>query len=212
MFKNSSQRYNTLKFLAVCGIIGPITYVIVLVTLGFLQPDYNCVKQSMSELGAIGAPYALIMNTIGFPLLGLLIIAFALGLHRGIKGRLKTGPMLMVLSGFSLIMTGIFPCDPGCVDVTISGLFHSIFATIAAFSMILAPLFLLPRLKKDRRWQGYVNYSIVSLIAATLVSAMYGSMAFEQWTGVLQRISMGIMLLWVEIMAIRLLYIDIQIQ
>lgn len=201
------MKISFLKFLAFCGIIGPVTYAIVLFTLGFIQPDYNCITQSMSELGAAGAPYALIMNTIGFPLLGILIIAFALGLQRGINGSLKIGPVLIALSGLSLVMTGIFPCDPGCVDVTLRGLTHSIFATIAAFSMIFAPLFLLPRLKKDDRWQGYVTYSIISVIAATLVSAIYGFMAFEQLTGVLQRISMGIMLLWVEVMAIRLFYI-----
>jgi len=109
---------NTQKLLAFCGIIGHVTYAIVLFTLGFIQPDYNCFTQLMSELGAVNAPYSLIMNTVGFPLLGILILAFALGLQRCIKGSFKIGPVLIALSGASLVMTGIFPCDPGCVDVT----------------------------------------------------------------------------------------------
>jgi len=39
----------------------------------------------MSELGAVGAPNAIITNRLGFPLLGLLLIAFALGLHLGMS-------------------------------------------------------------------------------------------------------------------------------
>ena len=196
------------KFLAFCGITGPIIYAAVVFTLGFIQTDYNSIAQSMSELGATNAPYALIMNSMGFALLGIVMMAFAVGLHRGIKGQPKIGPILIGLSGFSLILTGIFHTDPGWVDVTLSGLVHSIFATIAAFSLTFAPLFLLQRLKNDGRWQGYVTYSVVSPIVALLISAMYGFMVLEPWAGLLQRISMGVMLLWVEVMAIRLLRIS----
>ena len=207
MSKSGTRPDSTQRLLAICGIIGPILYAIVVIILGFLQPGYSHVTQSMSELGEVGAPNAIIINTAGFPLLGLLMIAFSFGLHRGIsegKGS-KIGPALVALSGAALVITGIFTCDPGCVDVSMVGITHSVFAMISAFAMILAPLALCSRLNRDRLWQGYLYYSLATVIVAGLISAVYGFGVFEPWTGVLQRASMGIALLWMEVMAIRLL-------
>lgn len=212
MAKDRIQPNRVQKLLATCGIVGPVLYTIVLATLGLLQPDYSHITQSMSELGEVGAPNATIMNIAGFILLGLLIIAFAFGLHRCIsegKGS-KIGPALVAVSGAALVMTGIFPCDPGCVDVSIVGITHSVFAMIAAFAMTLAPLVIIPRLKRDARWQSYLAYSLVTVVVALALSAVYGLNIFEQWNGALQRISMGVPLIWMEVMAIRLLRLSIR--
>lgn len=77
---SESERDGALSLLAVCGISGPVIYAVVVIILGLLRPGYNRVIQVMSELGEVGAPNAIIiMNTVGFPLLGIQIIAF--GLH-----------------------------------------------------------------------------------------------------------------------------------
>jgi hypothetical membrane protein len=209
---SESQSDRALSLQAICGIIGPISYAVVVIALGFFQPGYNHVTQSMSELGAVDAPNAILMNTAGFALLGLLLIAFAVGLHRSIgKGKgSKIGPALVAVSGAALVMTGIFPCDPGCVDVSDVGVMHSVFAMVAAFAMMLAPLFLSPRLKKDSRWQGYLAYSLVTVVVAAVFATMMMFPTFEPWKGALQRISMGVPLLWVEVMAIRLLRLSIR--
>ena len=200
------------RVLAVCGIIGPVLFTIVLVTLGLLRPGYSHITQSMSELGEVGAPNAIIMNIAGFILLGHLMVAFAFGLHRGIsEGRgSKIGPALVAVAGTALVMTGIFPCDPGCADVSMVGITHSVFAMVAAFAMILAPLAIFPRLKGDNRWQSHLAYSLVTVVVALTLSAVYGLNVFEQWKGALQRISMSVPLLWIEIMAIRLLRLSIR--
>lgn len=124
-----SESNAILSLLAVCGIVSPIFYTVVGITLGLLQQGYNHVTRSMSKLGAVGAPYAVIMNTAGFALLGLLIGAFAFGLDRGISNGngSKIGPALVVVSGAALVMTAIFPCDPSCVDVSMVEVMHSIY-------------------------------------------------------------------------------------
>jgi len=127
-----SQPDKATSLVATCGIIGPILFTVVLAILGLFRHGYSHVSQLMSELGEVGAPNALVMNTAGLTLLGLLMVAFAFGLHRGIsegKGS-KVGPALIAASGTALAMTGIFPCDPGCVGVTPTGRIHSIAATI----------------------------------------------------------------------------------
>ncbi|MFQ5833372.1 MAG: hypothetical protein ACE5H4_11755 [Candidatus Thorarchaeota archaeon] len=44
--------------LVMAGIVGPVIYAVVLVGLGLLEPGYDPISQSMSELGAVDAPYA----------------------------------------------------------------------------------------------------------------------------------------------------------
>jgi len=214
LVRQMSNRYASqtrLRLLAICGVIGPVIYAIVVLTLGLLRPGYNPVTQSMSEFGEVGAPNAIVMNAAGFILLGLLMIAFTFGLHRGIsKGKgSKIGPALLAVTGVGLVGAGIFPCDPGCVDESLIGIVHSIFSTISAFAGIFAPFAISRRLKKDSLWQGYWAYSVVTGVMALGVSAVYGLEILELWKGALQRVSMGIHLLWIEVMAIRLLRLSI---
>ena len=90
------------KILAICGIIAPIIFAIIVIIAGFLRPDYSHLTDFVSELGAVGAPNAIIQR-INFVLLGILIVAFTFGLHRGIgegKGSI-IGPLLE--TGFPFI-------------------------------------------------------------------------------------------------------------
>ncbi len=75
-FVKQSEAMEKTKLLAFCGIIEPIIYAIVLIVLGFLEPEYNHLTDFMSELGAVGAANALAMNLFGFALLGFLIVFF----------------------------------------------------------------------------------------------------------------------------------------
>ncbi|UCG82921.1 MAG: DUF998 domain-containing protein [Dehalococcoidia bacterium] len=195
------------RLLAISGVLGPPIYAILVITLGALWPDYSHVKQSMSELGSVGAPHALVMNTAGLQLLGILLTAFALGLHRGLgSGRsARIGCSLVAISGIAIFMTGVFQCDAHCIDTTKIGITHSIFATISALAMMLSPFALLPALGNDSRWRRYVLFSLMIGIMVAILSGLYGLDVFEQWKGVMQRLSLGVALLWIEVMAIKLL-------
>src|SRR3990170_1860649 len=86
------------RLLAICGIIGPIFFTTVVVTLALLRPGYSHLAQAISELGEVGAPNAIVQD-INFIMLGLLTLAFAFGLHRGIGARRgsKIGPALLAV-------------------------------------------------------------------------------------------------------------------
>jgi hypothetical membrane protein len=193
--------------LAICGITGPILFTIVLIILSFLQPEYNHITQYLSEFGAVNAPNAVIMNTLGFPLLGVLIIAFAFALDQGVNygNDSKVGPILVVISGISFVLCGIFICDPGCVAITTIGVIHGYMCFIAQFALIIAVLPTSQRLKNDNRWGSYLPYSLITFILGFSFAAVYKLNVFENLIGLLQRVSFGIPLFWVEIMSIKLL-------
>jgi len=194
------------KLLAVCGIAGPVIYAIVIVVLGSLEPNYSHLSQTMSVLGDADARYSIVMNTAGIPLLGVLIIAFAIGLDRGIDtGRFsKLGPAFLGVSGLCLIIMGFFPCDTGD-DITFSGRTHNALATIAAAAMILSLLSLSLRLWADERWRNYFTYTMCTVLVTLVFAALYAFDVFESWEGALQRISMAAPLIWIEVMSIKLL-------
>jgi len=193
-------------FCAFCGVIAPILFTSVVLILGFIQPEYNHVTQYMSEFGAVDAPYALIMNTVGVPLLGLLIIAFAFALDRGVnngKGS-KIGPLLIGISGVSFVLCGIFRCDPDCIPISTVGIIHGYMCFIAQFALIFAPFFMFHRLARDDRWRNYHIYSLVIAVIALFMAIVYKFHGSDDLVGIFQRISFGVPLLWVEIMAIKL--------
>ncbi|RZN42949.1 MAG: hypothetical protein EFT35_01445 [Methanophagales archaeon ANME-1-THS] len=49
-----------------------------------------------------------------------------------------------------------------------------------------------------------LSRELITLLIALSVSAVYRLNIFEQWTGALQRAALGVLLLWMAIVAIKL--------
>ena len=208
--RNTIQNDSLTRLLAICGIVGPVQFIVVILVFGLLQPGYDPIRQYMSELGAVGAPNAIVFIMAEF-LLGLMMIAFAFGLHRGIsegKGS-KLAPILLVVSGIGWIGGSIFRCDVGCVNESVTGTMHGLIGMFAVFPLLIAPLAILPRLNKDNRWQSYRPFSLImGALAVPFFCVMFTaelSPALEPYRGLLQRLTFFTPLLWTVVMAIRLL-------
>ena len=203
MSKNKPDR--KISFLALGSIIGPILFTIIVIVLGHLRPGYSHISQLMSELGEVGAPNAVIMN-LATAILGISILMFAFGLHYGLTSgkRWKAGPILMMVAGICMVAGGIFPCDPGCVPVSFTGTVHFIASTIGFPAVIFAPFALSQQFKNDKLWQGYRLYSIVTGAFTVILVPLFISEVFVVWNGAIQRLILGILLLWLEVISIKL--------
>lgn len=198
------------KQLIALRFIGPIFYALIISILAIIEPNYNPVTQSMSELGAIDAQYAILTNIFGYPLLGLFLICFVIGMHYQLpSGRAPLlSPILNILSGVSLILTGVFRCDPGCVDLTINGNLHSLFASLAELFMIIVPIAIIPRIYKEQDWCNYIWIGWAIMLLTSTLSLLYIFPFSENLTRLLQRLSMGVPLFWVVVLSIKLLRLD----
>ena len=208
--RNTIQNDSLTRLLAICGIVGPIQFIVVTLVFGLLRPGYDPIRQYLSELGAVGAPNAIAFILPEF-LLGLMMIAFAFGLHRGIsegKGS-KLVPILIAVSGVGFLGASINRCDVGCVNVSITGTMHGLFGIFAVPPLLITPLAILPRLKKDNRWQSYRPFSLImGALAVPLFCVMFTAEVYpplEPYRGLLQRLTFFTPLLWTGVMAIRLL-------
>lgn len=196
----------SLRLLALSGVVGPLIYASVVAVLGRLYLGYSHLSQTMSELGATNAPHALIMNLAGLGLLGVMTMAFAAGLRQGIGhgGSATFGTVLIAASGASLVMTAVFPCDTGG-QITTAGQVHGAFAIMGAVCMVIGMLIISLALPRDSRWQRYAVFSVLIALLASLLGGLHGFDVIEGWKGALQRLSMGVGLLWMVVMSFKLL-------
>ncbi len=185
---------------AVCGIASPILFVTLLLVAGLLRPGYSHVTQPISELGQIGTPNAIIQDA-NFVLTGLLIIPFAVGLHRGIdQGRgSKIGPTLLLVFAVTGVLVGtIFPLpDPLHVPVSLIGFIAMIIGIFAIYR----------RLRRAGQWQGYGSYSLATgavLVVLFFLTGIGGQGILAPWFGLLQRLFAAPLFLWIEVIALRL--------
>ncbi|MEE9202181.1 MAG: DUF998 domain-containing protein, partial [Dehalococcoidia bacterium] len=156
MSQNSTDRNSTLKLLALCGIAAPIIFAVLVVVGGFIYEGYSHATQAISELGGVEAQYPIIQN-VNFFVLGILVVAFAVGLHRGIGGGRgsRLGPVLVGVFG---VVAGIgnafLPCDAGCDFQSLTGTMHNL-TGLGGFVALIAGIFLISRrLKGDPRWHS----------------------------------------------------------
>jgi hypothetical protein len=202
------------QWLAIAGIVAPILYISVATIMGLLEPGYSHRTMMMSILGGIGGLRGAAFN-LGLVLTGALLIAFGFGLHRGInqgKGN-RIGLILLVIAGLGLIGSAYFHCALGCVNVfkepDFRGQMHILFAFLTGLSFSFSPIPFFFSLKEDSRWKSYRAVTLAASVLAnipgiTLWITMFTT-RLPEWEGIIQRLGLLFPLMWVEVMAIRLL-------
>ncbi len=180
---------------------------------GFLYEGYSHATQAISELGGVEAQYPIVQNA-NFFVFGILVVAFAFGLHRGIGGGSgsKLGPVLVGVFGIITVAQAFLPCDAGCEFQSLIGALHNLTGLSSFLALCVGILVTSRRLKGDPNWQSYRGYSLITGVAA-LVSllAWIGvskAAGIDAVNGILQRVFIGIVLLWIEVVAIQLFRIS----
>ncbi len=193
MLERNTNEANLLRVLALCGIAAPIIFAVVVTVGGFIYEGYSHVTQAVSELGGVEAQYPLLQN-INFAVLGVLFIAFAIGLHKGIGGGgAKLGPVLIgVFAVSSGLANAVFPCDPGCEFQTLTGTLHNS-TGLGGFLAAITGIFLVSRrLKESPQWRSVYHFSWIAGIAVLASLSPWIGVAkaaeVESMNGVLQRL------------------------
>jgi hypothetical protein len=148
------------------------------------------------------------LQTIGFLALGLLVEIFTAGLLFNVKGvrGFHLGIVVLVFFGFGMLLIGAFHTDPVGAVRTIEGRIHGFTATTSFSLFPVALLFLAPSLRKDPGWKNLFLYSAVTFILAVLLGITLRIVQEKSgWFGLVERILVANMIIWVEVAAINLL-------
>ena len=118
---------------------------------------------------------------------------------------------LLALFGFSLLMIGAFRTDPVGGTRTIEGTIH-LLASIAVFGLFPIAVFsLISSFKNDPNWQRMFLYSVITAgIAFALAIGRLFLPEKLSWFGLYERILVVNAVIWVEVVAIRLLVLSVR--
>ncbi len=192
----------TERRLALGGILAPIVFVVALAVFSLLTPNYDNLTNAVSELGVPGAPYALGWNVLGFMLVGLLVTAFAWGLHLGMRpaSGARIIPVLVGITGIGFAGLGIFPAETGLRPST-STTIHFVVVALSYVPFILVAFVYAATMRTDLYWKRWVAFSIVMGLLAI------GSFFIPRSVpvGLSQRLGLGAYFLWLFVMGLALL-------
>jgi hypothetical protein len=195
----------TQKVFILSGVVGPIFFFTLLTILGLMWAGYNPISTGMSEIGAVDSPFKNIMNYLGFSLLGIFIVIFCIGFIAYFKRNLQLViPYIsLVIGGIFMFLVGFLPCDPQCIDITLTGQLHSITSTIPAILIPVAAIFSAYPISRywGNKW-GYISFFL------GVLSMSAGPIMFIEgltiYSGLIQRLGTGLSLFWIFIISLKI--------
>lgn len=216
--KGNEKQPTSFRLLLLCGAIGPLFFIVVFLIEGATRANYDPMRYAISSLSVGEYAWIQIAN---FLITGSLILAFAIGLRRALRGPSGSvwGPLLVGLLGIGLIGSGIFVTDPlngyppGTplipIERTIHGILHDLFG-IPVFLGLPITCFVFARFftrQGERSWAWYSRLSGIAMFAEFFVARLgfrllptYPDLAAN--FGLLQRITITIGFAWLTLLAV----------
>ena len=176
---------------------------------GALRPSYSHVANTISELGAVGTPYADLWNLIGFGLFGVLLAVVGAKIARDANptpsiSRLAA-TVLLGTAGLAVAGQGILPAEmiDGVADVnSASTRAHFVSSLISGAAWIVGALMLVGPMSRNPHWRGLHMVSIV--LVALVLAASFGLRGVLP-DGLAQRIGNLLFCCWFMVMSLRLI-------
>jgi hypothetical protein len=178
---------------------------------GFITPNYNYIRNAVSELIQSGAENRMFLSSFMF-LHALMITLFSLGLlaqHPFSRSKaVFIGGLLLLAVGLSHILSSsIFPMDPVGAESTFPGVMHLILVGITVVSIfILMPLLGLG-LSRVYEWRYFLIFTFICL-AVILISGVSSPIVIGKGIaimGLTERITGYTFYVWMFVLAFLLL-------
>jgi hypothetical protein len=208
----------TTRALLGCGAVAGPLFSAAWLIQGVVRSDYDALRHPISSLafGELGW-----VQRAVFVVTGMLMLAFAVGLNRGLRprGGSRWGTLLIAGLAVGLIGAGIFVADPLSgyppgtpgrpVERTLEGRLHDLFG-IPVFVGLPAACFVFARRFAGWGEGGWATYSFVTglLFAVAFVLASLGfgqAEGFVAFGGLFQRTALTVGWAWLTLLAAHLL-------
>jgi hypothetical membrane protein len=200
---------------------GPIAFTIAWLLGVLVQDEYSVRQEDVSALAALDAQHAWIVIT-GFVLLGVGTVALAAGLASTLRyPSAVIGSVLLMIAGIGLAAAGLARNDcsselPACAarvdtgEVSWHHQVHDNVSLIIFLALIAAPLVFARAFGRDHRWRPLRTYSIVTGLLGFALLVLYVIASAGTWNGLVQRIFVSVLFLWIAVLGFRLSRIDVQ--
>jgi len=183
---------------AFAGVASPIVLAATTIVVAQQRPEYSHIRNTLSELGMVGAPNATWMNLAGIIPAGILVTLAAGAVHRafGIGRFSKAGAVFLGFGGLSLAASALSPWRGAPMDfTTLTNVLHAILAMVGFASISIAPLLLSLHARRSATIQ---EWCVPSLVAAAGIATLAFWPSEERYLGVFQRAALGVFYLWLS--------------
>jgi len=184
-------------------------YVVLDIVAQLLPPHYNAVSQAESDL-AVG-PYGYIM-TANFVVRGTLSLSFLVGLLGSTRlgSRSRAGTALFGIWAVGAFLLAVFPTDVGTTETTLHGQLHLGIAFLAFLGAAVGVVLLAGRFREEDRLRGFASpaYTLAVLTLVAFVVFLLATpipFAAKHLYGLLERVFIGLVLLWILVVSLVLL-------
>jgi len=198
------------------AVVGPIAFTVAWVAAGLAQDEYSLRREDISALAALDAQKPWFMIA-GFLLLGVGIVALAIGLGGALEGRRAvTGAILVAIAGIGIIVAGLARNDcsselDACVERIDAGNVswhhstHDLVSGVVFLSLVAATLVLARVFRGHESWRDLRIYSIVTGLLGLALLIMFVTEVASSWNGIVQRIFVSVLFLWIALLGARLI-------
>lgn len=199
-----------LRLLGLCGVLSPALLIAATVIGVWLRPGFDHVTHTISELYEAGAPNAGWLMVL-FTAYHALVIPFAAGLHRALPGSRRgwLGPGLLGAAGALGIPLGAWArCDPGCFGATtLPGRMHAVLVLLTVPLIYGAMIAVWSRLRRHPAWRAWARYTLITAVVGLAFGLGMTPFVRGAYAGLLERISVAIMLQWYAVMGFRVMHV-----
>jgi hypothetical protein len=197
------------RALLLCGVLSPLLYALADLLAGLRWVGYSFRDQTISELGAIGAPSRPLFAALIF-VTYLLFTAFGVGVWKaaGTRQKLRLAGAFLIALGVLALTAGQFVAmEMRGTDQGIRGALHVIEGAVAMVLLLAAMGFAAAALRRT-----FAIYTLAT-IAVMFIFGGWSAMSIPRvgeglttpWVGVLERIYWYAYWLWYVVLAVKLL-------
>lgn len=202
------KKRRLIRIFLLTGILASVLNTLIIIILDLTVPDYNSMTQYVSEFGILPGIVSRIIS-VWWIISGIALMLFSLSLNNTLikSARLSfLGPVFIFLYGLlDSIGSVVFPMD--VAEETFIGMMHMLVSFIGITAVIFSPVALVGRMKRDHAWGGYVCYTWFTQIYFLLVYVVciiaFTNIYFNQYLGILQRIFIYSIDIWIIILGIK---------
>jgi len=102
-----------------------------------------------------------------------------------------------------LILTGVFPCDENCFNVSFAGGIHDFVSMVPVIAFSVGAIVLAFNFRKDFELKKFAFYTLTTGILTALIGLVFVFVQTE-FAGAMQRLLIAVPLIWIEVISIKL--------
>lgn len=190
----TSKQYGTI------GLVGVAYFVVALVSLHFLEPDFSAVDGYTSDY-ALGVSFGWVMRTAFFAV-AIGTISIGLGLRSSLAAakRVTASWLLLLIAGIGFVVVGLFNGDPtDAEELTTSGTIHTLAALVLFVSFLGCVWLLRGVFRRDPGWRHALVPQLWFAIGYTVMFVV--SFGLPVPVGLGQRVFVAVLMGWLAFLA-----------